>query len=105
MKFVWLGNDLHCPMGHRINCSSAFDVIMKKAYRSYGMSYNSFVPHFRIVISVQPVSGPMLEEVASGESSPDSLSDTCPMFKQEPSPFSSKPVMYDKEEVTVFKLL
>ena len=54
------------------------------------------------MISVQPVSGPMLEEVSSGGSSPDSLSDTCPMFKQEPSPFSSKPVMYDKEEVYLY---
>ncbi|XP_028410274.1 autophagy-related protein 2 homolog B-like [Dendronephthya gigantea] len=55
----------------------------------------------RIVISTQPVSGPVLEEESSGDSSPDSLSDTCPMFKQEPSPFSSKPVMYDKEELVV----
>ena len=58
------------------------------------------VSFFRIVISVQAVSGPVLEEALSGDSSPDSLSDTCPMFKQEPSPFSSKPVMYDKEEVS-----
>lgn len=60
------------------------------------------ISDFRIVVSVQQeVSGLMLEEVSSGETSPDSLSDTCPMLKCEPSPFSSKPVMYDKEEVNV----
>ena len=58
-----------------------------------------YLSHLRIVISAQPVSGPVLEEESSGDSSADSLSDTYPMFKQEPSPFSSKPVMYDKEEV------
>ena len=56
----------------------------------------------RIIFHVQSsVSGIVLEEPSTGNDSPDSLSDTCSMFKSEPSPFSSKPVVHNEEEVIV----
>lgn len=56
--------------------------------------------HFRVVVTVQQHSKSMLEENGSSEnSSTDGLSDSCSMFEKETSPFSSKPHMYDNEEV------
>ncbi|XP_020613758.1 autophagy-related protein 2 homolog A-like [Orbicella faveolata] len=54
----------------------------------------------RIVITVQP-SAPLsaLEEVPSSDNSPLSSLDAYPVMKAEPSPFSSRPVMFETEEL------
>lgn len=41
-----------------------------------------------------------LEEVPSSDNSPLSSLDAYPVMKAEPSPFSSRPVMFDTEEVS-----
>lgn len=54
----------------------------------------------RIVITVQPPA-PLsaLEEVPSSDNSPLSSLDAYPVMKAEPSPFSSRPVMFETEEL------
>ena len=54
----------------------------------------------RIVVTVQPPA-PLsaLEEVQSSDNSPLSSLDAYPVMKAEPSPFSSRPVMFETEEV------
>ena len=37
MKFYWLANDWHCPVGHRINC---FDVIMRKEMKCLCLAHS-----------------------------------------------------------------
>lgn len=55
----------------------------------------------RIVITVQPPA-PLsaLEEVPSSDNSPLSSLDAYPVMRAEPSPFSSRPVMFETEEVS-----
>ena len=66
-----------------------------------------FTFHFRIVICKRPTSTrSVFEDVdkdtkASPESQFDSLEETFPWPKSEPSPFSSNPAMYEKEEVGI----
>lgn len=57
---------------------------------------------WRIVITVQPPA-PLsaLEEVRSSDNSPLSSLDTYPVMTAEPSPFSSRPVMFETEEVSI----
>lgn len=54
----------------------------------------------RIVVTVQPPA-PLsaLEEVQSSDNSPLSSLDAYPVMKAEPSPFSSRPVMFETEEL------
>lgn len=54
----------------------------------------------RIVVKVQPAA-PLsaLEEVPSSDNSPLSSLDAYPVMKAEPSPFSSRPVMFETEEL------
>lgn len=54
----------------------------------------------RIVVTVQPPA-PLsaLEEVQSSDNSPLSSIDAYPVMKAEPSPFSSRPVMFETEEL------
>lgn len=42
-----------------------------------------------------------LEEVRSSDNSPLSSLDTYPVMSAEPSPFSSRPVMFETEEVCI----
>jgi len=58
------------------------------------------------VITVQPPA-PLsaLEEVQSSDNSPLSSLDAYPVMKAEPSPFSSRPVMFEMEEVSVINLM
>ena len=53
------------------------------------------------MITVQPPA-PLsaLEEVPSSDNSPLSSLDAYPVMKAEPSPFSSRPVMFETEEVS-----
>ena len=58
------------------------------------------------MITVQPPA-PLsaLEEVQSSDNSPLSSLDAYPVMKAEPSPFSSRPVMFEMEEVSVINLM
>ena len=62
---------------------------------------NTFIFLSRIVITVQPPA-PLsaLEDVPSSDNSPLSSLDAYPVMKAEPSPFSSRPVMFETEEVS-----
>ncbi|XP_032229224.2 autophagy-related protein 2 homolog B isoform X2 [Nematostella vectensis] len=56
----------------------------------------------RVVITTQPlVPLSVLEEVHSGENSPLSSLEAYPVIKNKPSPFSSKPVMFEAEELVL----
>ena len=63
------------------------------------MIQSSFLSN-RIVISIKPAAPlSVLEEVQSTDNSPLSSLDAYPVMKADPSPFSSKPVMFDTEQV------
>lgn len=54
------------------------------------------------MVTVQPPA-PLsaLEEVQSSDNSPLSSIDAYPVMKSDPSPFSSRPVMFETEEVGI----
>ena len=54
----------------------------------------------RVLFNFVPPSRSVFEDLESPSknSSPDSIEDQYPWIKKEPSPFSSKPQMYDENE-------
>lgn len=77
-------------------------VVLQQLFAILGIL--NFTYFCRIVITVQPPALlSALEEVQSTDNSPLSSLDAYPVMKAEPSPFSSKPVMFETEEVSTFR--
>ena len=80
-------------------------VVLQQLFAILGvLNFRYLYVFCRIVITVQPPA-PLsaLEEVQSSDNSPLSSLDAYPVMKAEPSPFSSKPVMFETEEVSAFR--
>ena len=80
-------------------------VVLQQLFAILGvLNFRYLYVFCRIVITVQPPA-PLsaLEEVQSSDNSPLSSLDAYSVMKAEPSPFSSKPVMFETEEVSTFR--